>query len=153
MTTTKTTTKQEKAVLSALTQTVAAWLVGKSSRTFRDSAAPRNSDGSYDGRALFEWQRDTAAGEGDPLLADGDSPALERYRTARAVLAELDAQERQGSVVNVDEFVTWWQSEIATPLSRAVDALRVRFGADAAELIETAIRKADKAVAKRRPVE
>ena len=38
----------------------------------------------------------------DPLLDGGDSPALERYRNAKADLAELDIAEREGRLVEAD---------------------------------------------------
>ncbi len=38
---------------------------------------------------------------GDPLLEVGDSPALERYRLAKAMTAELDLAERKGELIDV----------------------------------------------------
>ena len=37
----------------------------------------------------------------DPLLVEGDSPGLERYRLAKASLAELDLAERKGQLIDV----------------------------------------------------
>ena len=43
--------------LTALPQVVAAWLVGVSPRTLRDRiSVPRNSNGTYDARALLQWE-------------------------------------------------------------------------------------------------
>jgi len=38
--------------------------------------------------------------EDDPLLAEGDSPALERYRLAKAKHAELDLESRKGELID-----------------------------------------------------
>ncbi len=38
----------------------------------------------------------------DPLLAGSSSPALDRYRNARAELAELELAERKGSTLNAE---------------------------------------------------
>jgi len=59
----------------------------------------------------------------DPLLDGPDSPALERYRAARASLSEIELQQRQRQLINVDEFCEWWTAEIAAPIRRAVEAL------------------------------
>ena len=38
------------------------------------------------------------------MMVEGDSPALERYRNARAALAELDLAERRRELVGFEEF-------------------------------------------------
>ena len=49
-------TSNDLATLRRLNQQSAAWLVGVSARTLRDWVdAPRNDDGSYDGRELVAW--------------------------------------------------------------------------------------------------
>jgi phage terminase Nu1 subunit (DNA packaging protein) len=63
----------------------------------------------YDLTEIIPWRikyaealispKDTPA---DPLLDGGDSPALERYRNAKADLAELDIAEREGRLVESD---------------------------------------------------
>ena len=146
----KLTTKQQISVASSMTQTAAAWLVGCTARTFRDQDAPRNRDGSYNAAAILEWVRSTANGD-DPLLAGGDSPNLERYRAAKAQLAEMDAAERQGQLVNVDQLTEWWAAEVVPPIRRAIDTLQLRFGPEAAQVITEAIDRADCVVADRRP--
>ena len=50
-------------------------------------------------RRLSERTRPTVSD--DPLLADGDSPALERYRLAKAKHAELDLEHRRGELIDV----------------------------------------------------
>src|SRR5205814_764058 len=102
--------------------------------------------------ALVAWIRQAAAvAEGDPLLAGGDSQNLERYRAAKADLAEMDAAERRGRLVDMDQLCEWWASEAAAPLRRAMAALQARFGTDAESIIAAALEKAESAIEKRRP--
>jgi hypothetical protein len=65
--------------------------------------------GRYDLAEILAWLRsdgpwrarggDLLTGSDDPLLAvGGDSPNLERYRLARAQLAELELETKRGSV-------------------------------------------------------
>lgn len=87
---------------------IAIWLrtEGPGSRSFRDNAD-------------------------DPLLADGDSPALERYRLAKAKHAELDLQERQGTLVEVGrcrDMLSRW----AVVIRRMGERLSKRYGNEAA---------------------
>src|SRR5689334_4674268 len=101
------TTRQQVDVLKSLTQGAAAHLLGLGPRVFRDKHdAPRNDDGTYDAVALVAWWRDQAVvgAGGDPeLLASGDSPALEKYRAAKAALAELDLLERKRTLIPTDQ--------------------------------------------------
>jgi hypothetical protein len=138
----KLTSQQQIQVLGSLAQGAAAAIVGLSARTFRDSDAPRNADGTYDARELARWIRKTST-QSDDLLAGGDSPALERYRIARAQSAELDLSERRGKLVDVDAMAEWFGAEVAAPIRRAIGTLRTRFGDEAAELISEAIDKAE----------
>lgn len=142
-------TKDEQIeAMKSLTQGAAAWLVDRAARTFRDSGAPRNDDGTYDASKVVEWIRAISAPavEGDPLLSGADSPALERYRAARADLAEMDAAERRGQLVNMEEFFGWHSNEVSLPIRRAIEALQTRFGPEAAAIVAKAIDKADAAV-------
>jgi hypothetical protein len=145
----KPTTQNQIEQLKALNQGAAAWLVGQSSRTFRDSTAPRNPDGTYNGKSVADWIRQSASPDADPMLAGGDSPNLERYRKAKAELAEMDAQERQGRLVDVDALAEWWSTEIAAPLRRAMATLQLQFGAEAEAIIAAALQKAEAAIEKR----
>ena len=136
-------------VLKSLTQGAAAWLIGLSARTFRDSAAPRNPDGSYNAQAVAAWIKQGVAPDGDPLMAGGDSPSLERYRAAKADLAEMDAKVRRGQLVDVDQLIEWWTVEVASPLRRATAALQARFGDAAEEIVAAALAKAETAIERR----
>ena len=80
----------------------------------RDPTFPKEQDGV--GWSLFEvgrWhgirqvekkqKENLTAAEGDPLLVgDNGSPGLERYRAAKASLAELDLAERENRLVDFE---------------------------------------------------
>lgn len=154
MTKSKTSNEQTE-TLKRLTQGAAAWLIGLNARTLRDAAdCPRNPDRSYNGQDLVRWQvaRSATVAADDPLLTGSGSPALERYRLARAVDAELNLDVRHGQLVPVDEFETWWQAEVASPIRRAVETLQrlgPTDGPTAAGIVAKALDKAQAAVEKR----
>lgn len=68
------------------------------------------------------------------LLEEGDSPALERYRLAKAKLAELDLETRKGQLIERDKardiFSRW-----AVLIRRMGERLAKRFGPDAAATV------------------
>ena len=66
---------------------------------------PNGKAGRYDLSAIAQWLR----AEGpwrvrvtDPMLGEGDSPALERYRLARAAQEEIKLELLRGTVIPVD---------------------------------------------------
>lgn len=70
----------------------------------------------------------------DPMLASGgDSPATERYRAAKASIAELDLAEREGSIIRKAVI-----SEVLMPLAGIMrdtgDRLARQFGNPALEV-------------------
>jgi phage terminase Nu1 subunit (DNA packaging protein) len=73
----------------------------------------------------------------DPLLAEGDSPGLERYRLAKAEHAELDLAERRGDLIERDkcrEVLARW----AVVIRRMGERLAKRYGTAAStEVIDT----------------
>jgi len=87
--------------LQSAPQAVAAWVCGLSPRSFRDRHAPRNGDGTYNIREVVGSQLKSAHDEMDLPPGPSDSPAMERWRAARADWAELDLAERRGQVVSV----------------------------------------------------
>ena len=61
-------------------------------------------EGAYDVGAIEAWHKAyVAAGEQDPLFSGASSPALERYRAARANLAELEFLQRDGELRDREE--------------------------------------------------
>ena len=73
----------------------------------------------------------------DPLLADGDSPGLERYRLAKAKHAELDLEARKGELIEMDkcrDVLSRW----AVVIRRMGERLVKRYGSTmAAEIDQT----------------
>ncbi len=59
--------------------------------------------GQYDLTAIAAWRDLRNAQAADELMAGPTSPALERYRDARAELAKLDLLERNGTLLNRDK--------------------------------------------------
>ena len=51
------------------------------------------------------WPAERNEDEDDPLLSGVDSPGLERYRNARADIAEMDAALKRREAVPMDHFV------------------------------------------------
>jgi phage terminase Nu1 subunit (DNA packaging protein) len=81
----------------------------------------------------------------DSMLATGTSPALERYRLARARQAELDLAEREGSLVRVDQLDAAWVT-ISGILRRAGATLQRQHGSGARDILDAALDAADEAM-------
>lgn len=79
------------------------------------------------------------------LLEDGDSPALERYRLAKAKLAELDLETRKGQLIERDKardiFSRW-----AVLVRRMGERLAKQFGPDAAATVNETLESCRAAV-------
>lgn len=87
--------------------------------------------------------------ERDPLLSTGgDSPALERYRAARAAMAELDLKERQGELVARRFVLDHWNCIGGALRNFGVDLQR-QFGRDAFDLWEQTLDECDRQLAER----
>lgn len=107
------------------------------------------SKGSYDLDAICEWlytdgprapKQHAALDTDDPMLAGGDSPQLERYRAAKAALAELELEERKGSLLSRDKALTAY-SRLSPILLRLGESLGKMFGARATEEVNEAVDK------------
>ena len=75
---------------------------------------------------------------GDPLLDSGDSPALERYRLAKAMHAELDLAHRKGELIDVEKcrsLLHRWGSI----LRRAGDRLQKQHGTESGAVLHAAL--------------
>ena len=81
----------------------------------------------------------------DPLLAEGDSPALERYRLAKAKHAELDLEQRRGELIDLakcrDLFGRW-----GSVIRKMGDRVSKRFGVEANQMVAEAIDECDSIV-------
>lgn len=105
-------------------------------------------------RKIAQWLRHSPRGpwrqhhrpdseSDDPLLSSGDSPGLERYRQAKASLAELELEERRGVLVRVDkvrDILGRWASLIR----RLGEHLLKRFGADALQSLRETLEQCDR---------
>jgi hypothetical protein len=84
----------------------------------------------------------------DPLLVGGsDSPGLERYRQAKATLAEMEAAERQGKIIEVDVVV-----ELLRPcpaiFRSAADRARRKWGNDIGDYFNEIVDEYDTAMSR-----
>jgi len=101
----------------------AARLLGVNPRTLSGwfaGGAPGRGPGGIDVDEVDAWRTQRYA-EADPLLSGPVSPALERYRAARAALAELELQAKLGamlSIAEVDEGINPFLSAIRFSLER-----------------------------------
>jgi hypothetical protein len=88
-------------------------------------------------------------GETDPLMAGtvADSPALERYRLARARAAEMDLQERERTHLPIGE-LDGMLTHFASHLRRGGETLQRRFGNEASEIFNDAVDAAERAARK-----
>ena len=129
---------QQIAVLGHLHQQAAAWAMGIGVRTLRDRGAviPRDADGKYSACDLFAWIAgqvgETAA---DPELAGPNSPALERFRKARAELVEYDVKLRTGTLMDRAE-IHEGLGLIAGIYRRVGERLRREFGDEAYQIVD-----------------
>jgi phage terminase Nu1 subunit (DNA packaging protein) len=77
-------------------------------------------------------------GEGDPLLADGDSPNLERYRGAKADLAEMQRDRERKQIVRVEEIEPALM-QLAGVMRSASENLARQYGNEAAGIVNEAV--------------
>lgn len=79
----------------------------------------------------------------DPLLiGDADSPALEEYRKARARLAWMEVDQREGTHVPLAELEPALLN-LSGVMRQALDTLARRFGNDAAAIVNEALEQWD----------
>lgn len=101
--------------------TVSAWLA---------EGCP-GSPGKYSLDEILQWvKRNRWCQSSDPLMAGGDSANLERYRGVKADLAELDLQERRGTLVDQDTVKPVFQQSLGF-ISSAIENLDRQYGNDA----------------------
>lgn len=87
-------------------------------------------------------QRQPLPSDDDPFLNSGDSPGLERYRMAKASLAELDLAEREKRVWTA-ESVHDGLMIIAQAFRQASETIQRQFGTEAYAILEEAVREAE----------
>lgn len=94
-------------VLKSCPQSVAAWAVGLSARSFRDRHVPRLESGAYDLQVVVKYIVRSAADEALGVASDQDSDELRRWRAARAAAAELDFAERLRELQSASVVDAW----------------------------------------------
>lgn len=125
--------QQDVAVLLGVSRTAV--------QKMQEQGLPRAADGSYDLRLVVRWYeeraerrgRNSAAAEASAAVEAGQSPALERKRTAEAMRAELELAREAGEVVSlsyVEEQFTRalrvWQDALRTLPQVCLAAVRGR---------------------------
>jgi hypothetical protein len=135
----KRTVSAENEVLSSISQTAAARLLGIGRSTLAESDAPREG-GRYSAPELVQWYVAKRLAElpADADMLGGDSPAMERFRLARAKLAELDLQEREKSSVPIGDLLPILAG-VAGPLRKCGDDLGKLHGPGAQALLNAAL--------------
>lgn len=123
------------------TQSEVAAHFGVSRRTIADwvaSGMPRR-DGRYDLDEIEGWRSARIPDDTDPLLSGpGTSPALERYREARAKLAELDLEQRRGRLVDIGD-LRERISMLASHLRKAAERIERLHGPDPKRILDEAL--------------
>jgi hypothetical protein len=113
---------------------------------------PKDEDGTYPLFQIGLWRQrnldDRAPkqkpppSDEDPLLNAGDSVGLERYRMAKAQLAEMDLAEREKSMLSADA-VHDGLSIISQAYRKACEILQRKFGSEAFSILEEAQKEAE----------
>lgn len=134
---------------------------GRAARIVIDQAAryglpyPPGRQAAVDLGAVILWLHDFLAKNAgrlnapqtdDPLLSGVNSPALERYRIARACREELELAVRKGELLGVNELLEWYDADVAAPIRRGIERLHAEFGEAAAALIVAGLDRAEAAV-------
>ena len=103
--------------------------IGKTRATIhnwvKNENLPRNKDKSFNLPAVINWMIDREIFNGQGAAA-ADSPALERYREARAAMVELDLKARKGELIESEEVYRQWAlrvAELASGLEFLADRL------------------------------
>lgn len=137
--------------MASLPQGAAAWLVGVSPRTLRDrQVVPRNADGTYNAQDVVLWHLEQLEPvDGEPMLSGSNSPALERFRAARADREELELAVRREQLLNLDDFLAWFDAEVMAPIRKNLDTLQRKHGEVAFDLVTAGLQKAQDAISQR----
>lgn len=82
---------------------------------WKPAGCPCSPDGKiYSAPDVHKWLVDQATADfGKDREPQGDSPALERYREARAAMAEIDLKEREGELISREDVSREWALRVA----------------------------------------
>lgn len=108
----------------------------------------------YSGKAVYEAAAsrkgavaaraaDQDVSGGDPMLSGENTPGLERFRMARAKIAELDLQERELSLIPRDKVHDGF-GRLATILRSAGESLERGYGREAKGILDEAVADFDR---------
>lgn len=96
---------------------------------------------------VIAWRERRLSGvSDDPDLCGDDSPSLERYRAAKAALAEYDLEQKKGSLVAL-QFAAELVMRAASQLKRAGEVLGRRFGEEARGVLNDALGECEREAA------
>ena len=89
----------------------------------------------------------TPEDDGDVLLTGSStgSPALERYRAEKALLAKMEREEKEGSLIPRD-LIRQGFTRVASRLRQAGEILLREYGPSAADVLNRALDDADREV-------
>ena len=117
-------------------QTAVALLFSVSTSAVRQwQECPRNDDKTYDLPAVVAWRLDQIEHDGAVAVARGE--AAERFRAAKADLAELDLAERRGELISVTDMDAFATRLVALVRSVAEQVQR-KYGPESLSLFEKA---------------
>lgn len=103
-----------------------------------DPGFPGGRDGPWDASAVFAWWRENRDRHAEVDMDGPPSPALERYREARAKMVELDYDERRGELIPRDDWNTF-VGRVCGILRRAAEVLQRTCGPSAHAVLDDAI--------------
>ena len=120
--------------LGVCRRTIATWMA--------QPGFPKKGKRGWSVAKVRAW-RESLDADADPLLVDAvDSPALERYRIARARLAELDLKQKRRQALPTDAVVQGL-SVFASTMRGAFAELRRQFGEDAYKIVSDGLDDAE----------
>ncbi len=85
----------------------------------------------------------------DPLLVGSESPALERFRAARADREELELAVRREQLIDLEDFLVWFDAEVAAPIRKNLDKLQRKHGSAAVDVVASGLHTAQGAISQR----
>jgi hypothetical protein len=118
-------------------------------RYWTKSGMPGGDKGPWDVREIAAWRQKRSGkhtgGDPDPMLDGPASPALERYREARAAMARLDLATREKNLLPRADVHTGL-ARIASVIRQAGDTLQKQFGAEPHAVLIEALDEAEQQI-------
>lgn len=134
--------------LRGVSQQFVADFFGVTRRAVQKWECPRRDDSKYDLVAVAEWRYRMLEARAEEAMLAGESTAgLERYRRAKAGIAELDLAERSGQLVD-RELVRGGLRAVADCWRRVSEDAERRFGGDVFEFLCEGLEEMKRALGK-----